>query len=149
MNYHLMVISRVETNHDDRIVMMTLYPGQVACIKPRAYEKVAASYIRFFQPGIELAESVSGKGKSRLKVTLHRPMNTEDERRLLGTTYYNALFGSPHSNDETEKGMADILYQMMRKLYAADASSEEAWTQACNEAVETLADVVRRHAQGK
>lgn len=135
MEYPLLVVSRIDTDLRDPIIALTFYPTDSASIKPRAYETLVASYVRRFEPPIELADSVSEKGKRRLKLILRRPKFTEDERRSLGTLYYGMLFRGNPGNDEGKKGAADTLYNTVCDLYRADASSEESWTEACDKAV--------------
>lgn len=138
MKYQLLVISRIETDTKDPIIALTLYPSDTACIKPRAYETIVASFVQHFQPGIELNDSVSEKGKRRLKLLLRRPSFTEDERRTLGTMFYSQMFGASPGNDEDKKGVANALYYTACDLYNADASTEEAWAEACAKAVATI-----------
>lgn len=146
MTYQLLVISRIETDTKDPLIALTLYPADTACIKPRPYETIVASFVQHFQPGIELNDSVSEKGKHRLKLLLRRPSFTDDERRALGTMFYSQLFGASPGNDEAKKGVANALYYAACDLYNADASTEEAWAVACTKAVATITRLVGQAA---
>lgn len=137
MTYPLLIISRIETDTKAQLVALTFYPSNAACIKPRAYETITASYVRHFDPGLELARVVSEKGKHRLKLLMRQPSFTDDERRSLGTMYYSLLLGQK-PDDEDKKGAADALYYTICDLYKADASSEESWANACNAAVTSI-----------
>lgn len=138
MNYPLVIISRIETDTKDQIVILTFYPSGSACVKPRTYETLIASFVQYSEPGIELAEVVSDKGKHRLKLLLRQPNFTDEERRTMGTMYYGMLFGHSPGNNEDRKGAADALYYTICDLHKADASTEEAWTDACTKAIATI-----------
>ena len=138
MKYQLLVISRIETDTKDPIIALTLYPTDTACIKPRAYETIVASFVQRFDPAVELNDYVSEKGKHRLKLLLRRPSFTEDERRSVGTMFYNQMFGGNPGNDEGKKGLANSLYYLACDLYNADASTEESWAEACTKAVTAI-----------
>lgn len=143
MRYHLLVISRVETDTQNRLILMTFYPTQAAIVKPRDYERLVASYVSIVD--LELAESISEKGKSRLKMIMRNPAMDDEERRVLGSTYYGTIFGHNTGNDETQKGIANTLYQMMGELYKADATSEDAWGAACDAARATVVKAVEKY----
>ena len=145
MRYHLLVISRVETDTHKPLVLMTFYPTQAAFIKPRDYERLVASYVSIVD--LELAQSISEKGKNRLKMIMRTPENDEDERRSLGSMYYQTIFGRSVGNDETQKGIANSLYQMMVELCDADATSEDAWTASCEAAVGIVTKAVERQRE--
>lgn len=143
MRYHLLVISRVETDTKHSLVLATFFPTQAAFIKPRDYERLVASYVSAVD--LELAQSISEKGKSRLKMIMREPAMNEDERRSLGTLYYETLFGHAVGNDETQKGIANALYQMMVDLHSANAGDEDAWMAACEAAMAAVCKAVDRH----
>lgn len=138
MKYPLLFISRIETDTKAQIVALTFYPSSSACIKPRAYETITASFVQCLEPPIELADVVSEKGKHRLKVILRRPGFTDDERRTLGTMYYGLFFGHTPGDDEDKKGAADTLYYTMCDLYKAATSGEDAWQDVCTAAIATI-----------
>lgn len=138
MKYRLMIISRIEKSDKGHIVVATLYPTDSACIMPRDYERITASFMYRFHSDLELAEGVSDKGKKRLKIVINRPSREDEERRALGSAYYSLLFGKNCGNDETQKGVADTIYRAMRDLYEADSSTEESWSEACNDVISTL-----------
>lgn len=144
MKYPLLIISHVETDIKDHLVVLTFYPTSSACIKPRAYESLDASFVQHFEPGLELAEVVSEKGKRRLKLLLREPSFTDDERRTLGTMYYGLLFGHNPGNDEEKKSIANSLYHTICDLYRADTSTEDAWSSACTAAVSTIQRLIER-----
>lgn len=138
MKYPLLIISRMETDTKAQIAALTFYPSDSACIKPRPYENLVASYVQRFDPGIELAEVVSDKGRHRLKLLLRAPACTDEERRTMGTMFYGLLFGHSPGGDEHKKGAADALYYTICDLCQADASSEEAWAGACRAAIASI-----------
>lgn len=145
MNYPLAVISRIETDTKDRLVALTFYPSDTACIQPREYEVLQACCIRHFEPGLALADMVSEKGRRRLKILLRNPSFTDDERRSLGTMYFGLLFGQEPGGDEGKKGAADALYQAMCDLYGADISGENAWAAACEAALTSIRHLADRY----
>lgn len=138
MKYPLLIVSHILTKHKDNMVILTFYPSDSACIIPQEDQTLTASFAMHFHPEIELADALSEKGKRRLKILLHRPSFNEDERRTLGSLYFSLLFGHNTGNDEYKKAGADDLYKTVCDLYNSDSSSEEAWTEACENAVERL-----------
>lgn len=145
MQYHLLAISRIETDRKDHLIAVTFYPAKDLCIQPRPYERILASCVHAFDgEGLRLASGLSSKGKRRLKLILRHPSFDEDERRGKGSAYFAMLFGRESGNDENYKGMADILYQTMCDLYRAEAQDEEEWPAACAKAVETFAEMADR-----
>lgn len=149
MKYRKLVISRIETDIKNEIVVMTFFPSRSVCIKPRPYERITALWTHDFEPEIELAEAISEKGRKRLKLLIKHPTNDEDERRARGDAYYSQVFGRNCGNDETQKGIADALNQMMMDLYYASADTADAWTQACEKALDTVVRSVRRGGAGR
>ncbi len=138
MKYQLLIISRIETDQGDQLAVLTFFPDYAASVRARPYEKILATYAHAFPEGVELAETVSHKGRKRIKLLLRRPTFTDDERRQRGDAYYATVFGRSCGNDEEQKGIADALYQTMLDLYAADLADEDAWTLQCEEAAAML-----------
>jgi len=144
MTYQLLIISRIETDTRDQLVALTFYPANSACIRPRAYESLIASFVQHFTPGIGLAGMISQKGKPRLKVLMRQPNFSDDERRSLGTMYYSLLF-CHKPGDDNKKGAADALYYTLCDLYKADASNEDSWAEACTAAVASIQRLAAQH----
>ncbi len=143
MLYKMAVISCIETDTAKRIILATFYPSADVCIHPRPYERIVSSCIRGIE--LEMEESLSSKGRQRLKLVMSgRPQQDEDERRALGTTYFSTLFGPGSGTSDERKGIADTLYDMMVDLYFSEAGSEEAWGAAADKALATLGKAAQR-----
>lgn len=145
MKYPLLIASCIKTKTKDKMVVLTFYPSDAACIMPLKDEMLIASYVKHFEPGIELADALSEKGKRRLKILLRNAGMNDDERRVLGTLYYNLCFGHNPGNDEFKKGGADALYETICDLYKTDAASEQTWAKACAAAVATFRRLSEQH----
>lgn len=145
MKYPLLIISYIESSAKDRMVILTFYPTDTACIMPQKGHGLLASYIKHFAPEIELADALSEKGRRRLKIVLRQPDFDEDERRTLGSLYYSLCFGNNPGNDEYKKGGADELYKTICDLYRTDSASEDAWENACSAAVSTIQRLASQH----
>lgn len=145
MKYPLLIMSRFKSTDRNSIVILTFYPSDSACIKPLADQALIVSYVKYFEPGIELADALSEKGKRRLKIMLSNPSFSNDERRTLGTLYYSLFFGHNPGDDEYKKGGANELYETVCDLYRAVASSEEAWAVACEAAISNIQRLAIEH----
>jgi hypothetical protein len=101
------------------------------------------------EPGLELAEAVSEKGRTRIKLLLLPPNHSEDERRAAGSAFYERLFDKNCADEQITKGISDVLYEAMCDLYAADASDRAAWVAAAEEAVNAFIHAIERQKEAK
>ncbi len=146
MQYKLAIVSKVDLADGRHMALVTLYPGTSACIEATRKGTVAASYIEVLEPPIELPEAYSAKGKKRIKLVMRLDPYGEDGRRMAGALYYQQVFGRSCHDDETQKGIADIIYQAMVDLYLTAETDESGFSNAGALCVGAIREACARNA---